>query len=82
MTKDPRKRLGCGDHGEKNIKTHSFFSNMQWALLEQRKVKPPFIPTVVWHSFIFIKLSKICKFKLFFICSSKGIFYVIQFQDI
>jgi len=46
MTKDPRKRLGCGEHGERSIKSHFFFSNVQWDLLEQRKVKPPFIPTV------------------------------------
>ncbi|XP_076831762.1 protein kinase C epsilon type [Brachyhypopomus gauderio] len=48
MTKSPSKRLGCvAAHGqEEAIKVHPFFNEIDWALLEQRKVKPPFRPRI------------------------------------
>ena len=47
MTKNPSKRLGCGTSKEKAILSHPFFSNVDWTALEQRKVTPPFKPSVV-----------------------------------
>ncbi|KAG7228085.1 hypothetical protein INR49_005708, partial [Caranx melampygus] len=46
MTKNPAKRLGCvvSQGCEEAIKTHPFFREIDWVLLEQRKVKPPFKP--------------------------------------
>lgn len=49
MTKNPAKRLGCvvNQGCEEAIKTHAFFREIDWVLLEQRKVKPPFKPRIV-----------------------------------
>ncbi|KAF3853776.1 hypothetical protein F7725_014464 [Dissostichus mawsoni] len=48
MTKNPAKRLGCvvTQGCEEAIKTHAFFREIDWVLLEQRKVKPPFKPRI------------------------------------
>uniref|UniRef100_A0A3Q1HFT0 Protein kinase C n=1 Tax=Anabas testudineus TaxID=64144 RepID=A0A3Q1HFT0_ANATE len=48
MTKNPAKRLGCvvSQGCEEAIKTHAFFREIDWVLLEQRKVKPPFKPRI------------------------------------
>lgn len=40
--RDPAKRLGVTG----NIRLHPFFKTINWALLEQRKVEPPFKPKV------------------------------------
>ncbi|OXU21603.1 hypothetical protein TSAR_005003 [Trichomalopsis sarcophagae] len=48
MTKNPARRLGCvvSNGGENAIRTHSFFQNMDWEALEDRRVKPPFKPKI------------------------------------
>ncbi|KAG5266704.1 hypothetical protein AALO_G00235190 [Alosa alosa] len=48
MTKSPNKRLGCvvAQGLEEAIKVHPFFKEIDWDLLEQRKVKPPFKPRI------------------------------------
>lgn len=61
MTKNPAKRLGCVVNAgcEEAIKTHAFFREIDWVLLEQRKVKPPFKPRIVrdTHTLMFYTLS-------------------------
>ncbi|XP_032397717.1 protein kinase C epsilon type isoform X1 [Etheostoma spectabile] len=44
MTKSPTKRLGCvaAQGLEEAIKFHVFFREIDWTLLEQRKIRPPF----------------------------------------
>lgn len=42
LCNDPRYRLGSGGH--KEIKTHEFFKDIDWAKLEALKIQPPFIP--------------------------------------
>ncbi|XP_051867361.1 protein kinase C epsilon type isoform X1 [Pristis pectinata] len=48
MTKSPNKRLGCvtSQGGEDAIKQHPFFKEIDWVLLEQKKIKPPFKPRI------------------------------------
>uniref|UniRef100_A0A1D5QIW0 Protein kinase C n=1 Tax=Macaca mulatta TaxID=9544 RepID=A0A1D5QIW0_MACMU len=48
MTKNPHKRLGCvaSQNGEDAIKQHPFFKEIDWVLLEQKKIKPPFKPRI------------------------------------
>lgn len=49
MTKSPNKRLGCvvAQDLEEAIKLHPFFREIDWTLLEQRKIRPPFKPRIV-----------------------------------
>ncbi|XP_031660624.1 protein kinase C epsilon type [Oncorhynchus kisutch] len=48
MTKSPNKRLGCviTQGLEEAIKVHPFFKEIDWVLLEQKRVKPPFKPRI------------------------------------
>lgn len=48
MQKNVSKRLGCvtAHGGEEAIKHHSFFRDIKWKDLEDRKIKPPFRPKI------------------------------------
>jgi len=37
-------RLGAGPDGVSNIKRHPFFQGLDWELLEQKQIPPPFVP--------------------------------------
>lgn len=45
LNKDPKERLGSAD-GLNEIRSHMFFRPIDWALLEQRLIQPPYRPPV------------------------------------
>lgn len=57
LTRDASQRLGV--RGAESIKSHPFFSrHIDWLLLMQKKIKPPFKPSVVRPRFLFDGLKK------------------------
>jgi len=45
LNKNPADRLGCNrDHGFMEIMTHPFFKTIEWELLEQKQIPPPYRP--------------------------------------
>uniref|UniRef100_T1J1B0 protein kinase C n=1 Tax=Strigamia maritima TaxID=126957 RepID=T1J1B0_STRMM len=46
LRKNPERRLGSSERDAEDVKKQTFFKNINWDDLLQRKVKPPFVPTV------------------------------------
>ncbi|XP_030375760.1 RAC serine/threonine-protein kinase [Scaptodrosophila lebanonensis] len=46
LAKDPKKRLGGGPDDVKEIQAHPFFASINWTDLVQKKITPPFKPSV------------------------------------
>ncbi|XP_015605157.1 atypical protein kinase C isoform X5 [Cephus cinctus] len=44
LCKDPAERLGCGPSAFLDIVAHSFFKAIDWEMLEQKQVSPPYKP--------------------------------------
>ena len=44
LTRDPAQRLGV--NGAEEIKRHPFFEKIDWQRLAQKKIQPPFKPSV------------------------------------
>ena len=47
LRRDPTKRFGSQEQGAEEIKKHSFFHSINWDILIQKKISPPFKPTIV-----------------------------------
>ena len=45
LTRDPKDRLGSGNEGSADIQSCPFFTKIDWFLLEQRKIQPPWTPS-------------------------------------
>lgn len=41
---DPDHRIGCGRNGAEEIKSHYWFSSINWQALIEKKVRPEFVP--------------------------------------
>lgn len=53
LRKSPDRRLGSSERDAEDVKKQAFFRHIQWDDLLNRKVPPPFVPTVVSnHYFI------------------------------
>lgn len=46
LSVEPKKRLGYGPDGLKNIKKHPYFKEIDWEKLEKREILPPFVPKI------------------------------------
>jgi hypothetical protein len=47
LNKNPEHRLGCeGDNGFQDIVNHDFFRSIDWRLLEEKQLNPPYKPYV------------------------------------
>lgn len=44
LNKNPVDRLGCSEAGFGEIMTHQFFKSIEWELLEQKQIPPPYLP--------------------------------------
>jgi CRP-like cAMP-binding protein len=44
LTKNPRRRLGCGDGGIDTLKQHPWFDGFDWNALLRKKIEAPWIP--------------------------------------
>lgn len=49
FVRDPEIRLGSGVNGLQDLKNHIFFKDIDWNLLINKKIKPPFIPRLNSH---------------------------------
>lgn len=47
LQRTPSMRLGGGPRGAEEIKSHPFFQSIDWRLLEQRGIEPPFKPRIL-----------------------------------
>uniref|UniRef100_A0A8D0L5J4 non-specific serine/threonine protein kinase n=1 Tax=Sphenodon punctatus TaxID=8508 RepID=A0A8D0L5J4_SPHPU len=46
LCKDPKKRIGSGPSRAQEIKEHPFFKSLDWSVLAERRIRPPFKPVI------------------------------------
>ena len=47
LRKNPERRLGASERDADDVKKQTFFSGVDWEELLARRVRPPFVPTIV-----------------------------------
>lgn len=43
LQRDPEKRLGCGETGQRDIMNHAFFAEVDWTALSNQQIPSPFL---------------------------------------
>lgn len=96
LTKDPECRLGCVERegGEEAIRSHSFFSGLDWNALNKRELEPPFKPRIVSpacaavHALQIIPHSNTngtetvaCSLSVY-VCQSQSLYFVMYYKCI
>lgn len=57
LRKSPERRLGSSERDAEDVKKQAFFRHIQWDDLLNRKVPPPFVPTIVSkNNFCFVTI--------------------------
>ncbi|XP_071387319.1 serine/threonine-protein kinase N1b isoform X3 [Centroberyx affinis] len=46
LRRNPERRLGSGEKDAEDVKKQPFFRGMEWEALLQRKILPPFVPSI------------------------------------
>ena len=46
LHKDPRKRLGSGGRGLKEVKSHPWFKRLNWKALSHKQIESPVLPHI------------------------------------
>lgn len=44
LRKDPAQRIACREGGVEELKAHAFFRNIDWDMLYNKEIPPPFVP--------------------------------------
>ena len=44
LEQDLSKRLGCMVNGAEDIKQHIWFRGVDWSMVAQKKIQPPWVP--------------------------------------
>lgn len=47
MTREPTRRLGAGKADAEEIKKHPFFKDVSWDDVFNKRIPPPYFPTIV-----------------------------------
>ena len=47
LRKNPERRLGASERDAEDVKKQAFFRHVHWEDLLARRLKPPFVPTIV-----------------------------------
>lgn len=47
LTRDPKRRLGSGEADAEEIKRHPFFKDVNWDDVHNKRIQPPYFPTIV-----------------------------------
>lgn len=58
LTRDPNRRLGSGKADAEEIKAHPFFKDVNWDDVVNKRIPPPYCPTIV--SVLLIHVVRAC----------------------
>ena len=73
LRKNPDRSLGASEKDAEDVKKQAFFRNVSWDDLLSRKIKPPFVPTIV-RSFTLTELEQTLNVSPFFLGWIRGRF--------